>query len=127
MKKYALILLILTIISGCEMPQKSETKTISIEKFEQLAQNPKFTIIDLRTPEEIATGKIKANAIEINFYAAGFEAKLSQLPKDKKYLIYCNSGNRSGKTLKKMQELGFQEVYDLAGGISAWNRLKLKN
>ena len=78
-----------------------------------------FVIIDVRTPEEFAGGHIE-NAINIDYYASTFESDINALDKDKAYLIYCRSGNRSGQALDIMEDLGFQEVYDLGGGINAW-------
>ena len=81
--------------------------------------NPDFVILDVRTPQEFAQGHI-AGAIMIDFYSMTFRDDLDALDKDKTYLIYCGSGGRSGKTLDIMEELGFQEVYNLLGGINAW-------
>ena len=74
-------------------------------------------MIDVRTPEEIAEGKIAAEALEIDYYADDFRARLDRLDKSKKYLVYCRSGRRSGLTMEIMKELGFSEAYDLSGGI----------
>ncbi len=81
--------------------------------------NPDFAIIDVRTPEEVASGYI-ANAINIDFHSPAFYEKISKLDKNKTYLIYCQSGNRSGKALDIMAELNFREVYNILGGILAW-------
>ena len=81
--------------------------------------NPDFVIIDVRTTEEIAGGYIE-DAIFIDYYSDTFMDELNSLDKDKVYLIYCRSGGRSGPTLATMEELGFMEVYELLGGILAW-------
>lgn len=81
--------------------------------------NPNFVILDVRTPQEFADGYV-ANATNIDFYSATFEDELDALDKEKTYLIYCKSGGRSSQALGIMDELGFQEVYNLSGGISAW-------
>jgi rhodanese-related sulfurtransferase len=81
--------------------------------------NPDFFIIDVRTPEEFADGYVE-DAILIDYYSDTFRDELNNLDKSKEYLIYCRSGNRSGRTLPIMEELGFQEVHDISGGILAW-------
>jgi len=81
--------------------------------------SPDFVIIDVRAPGEFAEGHI-ANAININYYSEAFHAELEQLDKNKTYLIYCRSGNRSGKALNIMEELNFREVYNMLGGITQW-------
>ncbi len=81
--------------------------------------NTDFLIIDVRTPAEFAEDHI-ANAVNIDYYSESFKGKLNDLDKDKAYLIYCRSGNRSGNALKLMAELGFREVHDISGGIVSW-------
>ncbi len=81
--------------------------------------NPDFVIIDVRTPQEFADGHIE-NAINLDYYSETFRDELSKLDKNKTYLIYCRSGNRSGKALDMMEELGFREVYNMSGGIIEW-------
>lgn len=81
--------------------------------------NPDFAIIDVRTPGEFAEGHVE-DAIIIDFYSESFRSDINALDKNKTYLIYCQSGNRSGKALKIMEELGFTEVYNISGGILEW-------
>ncbi|MDJ0954028.1 MAG: rhodanese-like domain-containing protein [Acidimicrobiia bacterium] len=78
-----------------------------------------LVILDIRTPEEFAAGHL-AGAINIDYYAADFEARLGELDTNVPYVMYCNSGNRSGNTLPLMDAIGFEEVYELDGGIQAW-------
>ncbi|GEM_PF-1146813 len=83
-----------------------------------------FVILDVRTPSEYSEGHI-ANSMLLNFYEPDFQDKLNQLDKNKRYLIYCRSGSRSGRTLKLMEKLKFREVYNLSGGIINWKSKKL--
>ena len=78
-----------------------------------------LVLLDIRTPEEFAAGHL-AGAINIDYYANDFEDRLSDLNRDVPYVMYCNSGNRSANALPVMDSLGFQEVYELDGGIVAW-------
>ncbi len=95
-------------------------KDISKTEAKALIQNNSdLIIVDVRTPGEIANGKIKG-ALEIDYKANDFEEKIKMLDKNQKYLIYCASGGRSGRTLKKMASLGFKESYNLLGGYSDW-------
>ena len=82
--------------------------------------NPDFVIIDVRTPGEFAEGYIE-NAINIDFHSETFRDELDNLDKNRKYVIYCRSGGRSGNALNIMAELNFREVYNISGGIIAWN------
>jgi len=83
--------------------------------------NPNFVILDVRTPGEFSEGHL-ANAININFYADTFRQEMNQLDREKTYLIYCRRGVRSDRTLQMMQEMGFQQVYNLLGGTTRWQR-----
>lgn len=102
----------------------NELKTVSLSEWKTIYENNKdnqeYIILDVRTPEEYNTDKIE-DSININFYDPNFKEQLNQLDKNKKYLIYCRSGSRSSKTLSLMKELKFVTVYDLDGGIIAWN------
>ena len=87
-----------------------------------MKNNPNFVLLDIRTPSEIEAGHI-SGARNLNFYSSTFEQDLKKLDRNKIYLIYCRSGNRSGQARAMMAGLGFSKVYDLAGGINAWNSL----
>jgi rhodanese-related sulfurtransferase len=81
--------------------------------------NENFVILDVRTEEEFNDGHIE-NAINIDFYSETFTQELDKLDKAKKYLIYCRSAKRSGQAMPIMEDLGFQEVYNMLGGIVEW-------
>ncbi len=97
--------------------------TISPEKAHTLIQehknDPNFVILDIRTPQEFESGHI-AGAINIDFYAPDFPQQLDKLDKNKVYVVYCRSGNRSSKTIPLMKKLGFKMVYEIQGGIKNW-------
>ena len=82
-------------------------------------QSPDFFIIDVRTPEEFATGYLE-NAVNIDYNSAAFSDEIKTLDKNRTYLIYCRSGARSGQALGLMAVLQFTEVYNISGGITAW-------
>ena len=96
----------------------------AFEMIQREANNPNFTLLDLRTPEEIADGYIQG-ADNIDFYDEDFREQLDELDKGRKYVIYCRSGGRSGKTREMMRELGFTEVYNTLGGINEWRAVGL--
>ena len=87
-----------------------------------LEDTPDFVLLDIRTPAEVESGHI-SGAQNLDFYSATFEEDLKKLDHDKTYLIYCRSGNRTGQARALMASLGFSKVYDLDGGIRAWNNL----
>lgn len=101
--------------------QDSILATVDSKNFEQYINSGEYTVIDIRTPEEIALGKITANALEINFYDDTFKQQIAELNPGDKYLVYCRSGNRSNKSLDVFSGLGFSNVRELDGGIVAWD------
>jgi rhodanese-related sulfurtransferase len=76
-------------------------------------------VLDVRTPAEIAAGKIDG-AIELDFFAADFANKILELDKSKTYFVYCRSGNRSGQACAFMAQNGFPTPVNLQGGMGAW-------
>lgn len=93
-----------------------------VEAFDLIQENKEnidFIILDVRTEPEYKSGHIE-NAENIDYYLEGFKDELGGLDKNKTYLIYCASGNRSGRTLKIMDEMGFQKAYNVLDGIKGW-------
>lgn len=95
--------------------------TISPQEAHDWVMDPQsqWLILDVRTPEEFAQGRLK-NATLLNFYAPDFKTQLEQMNRHQPTILYCRSGNRSGKALEIMRELGFKNVYEVRGGILAW-------
>ncbi len=89
--------------------------------FQSITQQDDVIILDVRTPKEIASGKI-SGASELDIYAKDFKRKLSFLQKDKTILVYCRSGGRSGKASLILESLGYEDIVNLAGGITAWKK-----
>ena len=102
--------------------QQTAVRTVSVAQFAAALRNTDAVVLDVRTPQEFATGRLRADARNINFYDADFRAQLAQLDKTKTYLIYCRSGNRSGKARAMMRAMGFRDVVELDGGVNAWLR-----
>jgi rhodanese-related sulfurtransferase len=78
-----------------------------------------FVVFDVRTPSEFGQGHL-SGALNIDYNAGNFRAEASKLDRNKRYLVYCRTDNRSGQAVGIMKELGFKEVYDMDGGISEW-------
>lgn len=116
-----IICLFLSILffTSCESKQESNQnedsfKNLTVEEVIILLEaNPDIIVIDVRTPDEIAqTGAIE-NSINIDFKASDFKEKISALDKDKEYILFCKSGNRSGQASKIMAEMGFSNINNL--------------
>jgi rhodanese-related sulfurtransferase len=78
-------------------------------------------ILDVRTPGEVARGKIpNASVIDFAGGAPSFEKKVALMSREKPVLVYCASGGRSARAMELMQKLGFKQVGNLSGGFRAW-------
>lgn len=112
------------IVSSCTGQQSNPTasfKDVSVEQATKMMQEKtNLLVLDVRTPGEVATGKIEGATV-IDFQGATFNSIIDQLDKEQPVLVYCAVGGRSGKTMDIMKEKGFKEVYNLGGGITAWN------
>lgn len=87
---------------------------------ELIANDSNAVIIDVRTPRECAEGIIE-NAIMIDFLnAPEFMGEIEKLDKNKKYYVYCRSGNRSGQACQLLGNVGINTTYNLSGGMLAW-------
>jgi rhodanese-related sulfurtransferase len=97
-------------------------RDLQVQEFKKLYESKSGAILlDVRTPSETAEGII-ANALEGDISSAAFEKQISALDKSKPVFVYCRSGGRSGRAMSIMKQKGFQEVYNLAGGIGAWQQ-----
>jgi rhodanese-related sulfurtransferase len=94
---------------------------ISLEEAKNMiSEMSDLIVVDVRTPQEISQGKIDG-ALEIDFLNENFSSEINKLDKNKKYLLYCRSGNRSGQALQMMKENGFIWVRNMMGGYLAWS------
>ena len=101
----------------------SENITVA-EAYEMInanLENPNFVILDVRTPEEYNSGHIE-NSTLIDFRSDNFKEEINELDKNNTYLIYCRTGGRSASALNMMKELGFDNVYNMLGGITLWEK-----
>jgi len=86
----------------------------------QLEEDNNSVVLDVRTQEEVDMGII-TDAIHIDIYKGqGFVYELEELDKTKNYYVYCRSGGRSGQACAIMNQLGFNNAYNLIGGFSEW-------
>lgn len=87
----------------------------------QLAKDNNAAILDVRTKDEWNEGII-AGAILIDIYKPQeFMARLEAMDRSKNYYVYCKAGGRSQQACQIMRQIGFDNTYNLVGGMSHWN------
>ncbi len=134
--KIILIVIIVVIVIVAHTQHKEQSpetntqeRTISTsldwDAFQARTQDSNTVVIDIRTPEETAEGKLFPDAPELDFYEADYEEQIANLDPNKEYLIYCRSGNRSGKSIPIFEKYGLS-VQHLEGGHKATPEGSLK-
>lgn len=87
----------------------------------QLEADTNAVILDVRTEDEWNDGFIE-NAINIDIYKGqGFIYAVEELDKSKNYYVYCKAGGRSQQACDIMNQLGFENTYNLVGGMLQWS------
>ncbi|HJX35606.1 MAG TPA: rhodanese-like domain-containing protein [Dehalococcoidales bacterium] len=129
-----LFVLVLLLITGCiqttvqTTPIPPTTSTASVPTvtapdaynlIQQNRNNLEFVILDVRTAGEFNAGHI-AGAVNKDYTSAQFTADVSLLDKSTQYLVYCQTGVRGAAATQIMIGLGFSNVENMAGGITAW-------
>lgn len=118
----ATIVLTMLFISGCS---PSDLATISPKDAAKMFSEQKAIIVDVREDHEWKEQHI-AGAIHIPL--AQVESRLNELAqyKDSTVIMQCRSGKRSAKAANTLRAAGFTKVYNLTGGIIAWDKDGLK-
>ncbi len=125
MKRVAALLAVALVAAACGTAT-AEVATQDIQlvspgaAFQVVDDTPAdLVVLDIRTPEEFAGPRLP-NAVNVDFYAADFAAQLDELDKTATYVVYCRSGNRTSQAIPIMEDLGFEVVYEVDGGIVNW-------
>ena len=92
-----------------------EKNDIDIEELKKLVSNGAI-LVDVRSPQEYREGHLK-DAISIPEYELKSRYKNELQDKNKKIVIYCSSGSRSKRAKKRLEKLGYNNVYNLYNGI----------
>ncbi len=95
--------------------------TINAKEAREIINNGGVKVIDVRTPEEHNASCLEGG-INIDFMDKSFPAKIENLDKNSKYLVYCGSGGRSAQACELMNQKGFSNILNLAGGITNWTQ-----
>ena len=89
---------------------KRDMKEVSIDEIDL----KDYFVIDVRSKKEYQEGHLNG---AINIPSFSIKRNIDKINTNKKILVYCQSGIRSKKTLKILEELGIKNVYNLKGGL----------
>ena len=92
-------------VTACSTPEKVDMSQVT-------------AVIDVRTPEEFAEGHLEG-ALNLNIEGSSFAADIAKLDPTGTYVVYCRSGNRAGKAVTAMQQIGIANVSNLGAVADA--------
>jgi rhodanese-related sulfurtransferase len=94
-------------------------KEISVKELKQMMDSGEdFQLIDVREPNEFEVAEIGGELIPLSTVPDNAD----KFSKEKKVVVHCRSGKRSANAIQYLeQQHGFDNLYNLAGGILAWS------
>ena len=110
MKKLIILLFINSIFS------QQQILDIDYKKMSEILDRESTVLIDVRTIDEFNSFRIK-NSINIDYYSKVFLDSISLFKDKKNIILYCRSGRRSYYAAKLLQQKGFNNIYNLEGGV----------
>jgi len=107
-------------LSACELQDTAaQQKIVTPREVYEQRTNKDVVIIDVRTPEEFWAERIREAQ---NQPLQTIQNWVNTLPKDKKIYFVCRSGNRSAQAQRIAQQAGYENTYNMQGGMLAWKR-----
>jgi len=92
-------------------------KEISVQELkEKLDKGEDFQLIDVREDFEYETSNIGGQLIPLG----GILIETEKIDAEKPVVIMCRSGKRSAAAVMQLEQRGFENLYNLKGGILAW-------
>ncbi len=110
MKKLVVLFFINSIFS------QQQILDIDYKKMSEILDRESTVLIDVRTADEFNSFRIK-NSINIDYYSKVFLDSISLFKDKKNIILYCRSGRRSYYAAKLLQQKGFNNIYNLEGGV----------
>lgn len=115
-KVFAVLAASALFLTGCG---ESGATNLGAQEFQAKASEPGVVLLDVRTVGEYTAGHI-SNSLNIDVEGMTFDGDIKSLDKDATYAVYCQSGRRSVNAIKKLQDAGFKNLFNLENGILDW-------
>ncbi len=114
--------------AGGWRPSSGGFTNVSVEEAKELLDEEDVFLLDVRTPPEFNSFHIEGATLIPVTNSSGsslssdklLEARVDEVPENKKILVYCRSGHRSISASKILVNAGYSQVYNMEGGINAW-------
>jgi len=123
MKKFVTGVLALVWIMSASGADKATAgaKRVGVDEYEKLRTHTNSVLLDVRSKAEFEKGHIPG-ATNIDINSLQFEETVKKLDTNKTYLVNCAVGMRSARAARKMEQMGFGKLYDLAPGFEGWKK-----
>jgi rhodanese-related sulfurtransferase len=116
-------LAVAALIAACSTLAMSQMNndSVTLEYARKELEAGKITLIDIREPQEHASGVAKGAKL---LPMRQISSRISEIPIDAKrpVLLICNTQNRSSATFNFLRDNGFTNVRYVQGGMSEWIR-----
>lgn len=122
MRKIVMVLSVLvvgTLLIVLFTSNKGEITKIDVETLQNKLENDDITLIDVREVEEYEGGHIEG---AVNAPLSTLNETELPYAKDDPIYIICRSGNRSAQAARLLNDRGYTEIYDVTGGMIAWEQ-----
>ena len=98
---------------------KNQLNNLEYHSFvEQFKSDPNSIIYDVRTEVEYECGHLEG-ALNLDYFGTQFLEVVENLDPEQNYYIYCRSGRRSSRVCLILKNAGFQNVFNLDGGLKS--------
>ena len=88
----------------------------------QVKKDPALFVLDVRSPEEFATGHVPG---AVNVPYDHVASRLAEIPKDKDVVLYCRSGRRAALAADVLEQNGYPHLQLMQGDMPAWEQAGL--
>lgn len=123
--KQNFLLVALALVSGAmflwPFLRRSGAREVSVGDATLMINRQNAVVVDVRSPAEFAAGHI-ADAINVPLDKLAARAPELEKFKGRPLIVNCQTGARAGGGCSALRKLGFEQVYNLAGGIGAWQQ-----
>ena len=113
------ILLVAFTIFSCSLINNESINQMNSDELIEFIELNDAILVDVRTEDEYNSGYIE-NSLNIDYFSNEFSVNADKLDKNTPIILYCRCGNRSSMSANKISKLGFNEIYNLEGGILEW-------
>ena len=116
---------LLTVLIGSELRRRLlGLKEVSPLEATQLLNHEDAVLLDVREPQEYQEGCLP-DSIRIPLGTLADKATTLEKHRDRPIIVVCRSGHRSTQAVRLLKQQGYQNIYNLGGGLQAWRNAHL--